>query len=62
MAGLPLPDQVNAFGKLTDAFRPRARGKPNTAWQGALTFDAPVGSLVSAVHYTRSILVLAAIS
>jgi len=42
-AGFPLPDQVNAFGKLADAFGPRARGKPDAAWQGALTFDAPIG-------------------
>src|SRR5262249_39542471 len=39
----PLPDQVNAFVKLADAFGPRARGKPDAAWQGALTFDAPIG-------------------
>jgi hypothetical protein len=42
VAVFPLPDQVNAFVKLADAFRPRTRGKPDAAWQGTLTFDAPI--------------------
>jgi hypothetical protein len=53
-AGFPLPDQVNAFVKLADAFWPRARGKPDAAWQGALTFDAPIGVfLFNTAHCTH---------
>src|SRR5262245_38943293 len=51
VAGFPLPNQVNAFGKLADAFRPRARGKPDAAWQGALTFDAPIGMFLFNTAY-----------
>jgi hypothetical protein len=46
VAVYPFPDQVNAIGELADAFRPRARGKPDAAWQGALTFDAPISALL----------------
>jgi hypothetical protein len=51
VAVFPLPDQVNAFSKLADAFRPRARGKPDAAWQGALTFDAPIGAFLFNAAY-----------
>jgi hypothetical protein len=50
-AGSPLPDQVNAFGKLAYAFRTGARGKPDAAWQGALTFDAPISEFLFNTAY-----------
>ena len=50
-AGSPLPDQVNAFGKLAYAFRPSARRKPYAAWQGALTFDAPISEFLFNTAY-----------
>jgi len=50
-AGSPLPDKVNAFGKLAYAFRPSARGKPYAAWQGALTFDAPISEFLFNTAY-----------
>src|SRR5262245_45333648 len=51
VAVFPLPDQVNAFGKLADPFRPRARGKTDAAWQDALTFDAPISTLLFNTAY-----------